>query len=132
MTGAPALRPPGWLDPQRIEQLRLVETPEEPGRFVRLLELYLRSSAAWFEQLRTAATNDDPEGVVRAAHDLRSSSDAVGARTLAVLAGQIEVQARSSGTSPPRGRIEALALEQQAVAAAVRTLIALEPAPPPA
>ena len=127
---SPVLRPPGWLDPQRIEQLRLVETPSEPGRFVKLLELYLRSSAAWLEQLRAASAKGDLDGLIRAVPDLRSSSDAVGARTLAVLAGQVETLARQGGTVPSRGRIEALALEHQAVTASVRAIVLAEPAPP--
>ena len=97
---------------------------------MKLLELYLRSGAAWLEQLRTAAARSDLEGMIRAAHDLRSSSDAVGARTLAMLAGQIETQGRLASATPPRGRIEALALEHQAVSTSVRQLIARESSSP--
>jgi HPt (histidine-containing phosphotransfer) domain-containing protein len=60
----------------------------------------------------------DARRIVRAAHDLKSTSATLGACGLAAAAGQVEAAAQG-GAAPPAGMIEGLALEFARVRAAL-------------
>ncbi len=55
-----------------------------------LVEIFLAESPTWLEQIESAVTEEDPEGVFRAAHDIKGSTEVFCAEAATQAAKQLE------------------------------------------
>jgi CheY-like chemotaxis protein len=111
------------IDLAVIEGLRAMARPGRPSPFARALPTFLKSAPAIVAAIRDNCANDDAEALWRAAHSLKSSAAALGAKQLSRRCGEIEVRARERGTEAARPLVDFLADD---LAAAINGLQALE------
>ena len=78
------------LDQQTVGRIRALNKPGGPDLFARVVGLYISSSLALIEAIRTAAAAKDAVAMLRAVHALKSSSANVGALSLAELCRDLE------------------------------------------
>jgi len=110
----------------RAALAELLETVGGDREFlVELIETYLGDSPAQFAALRTGLAAGDEVAVRRAAHTLKSTSASFGATRLATMSREIEASAAASDLAGLPPRVDAIATEYEAVAAALR-LVAIE------
>lgn len=64
-----------------------------------LAEIYLEESPGWLEKIETSITNDEPEGVFRAAHDIKGSTEVFRAESAVKAAKQLEKMGRDDDLS---------------------------------
>ena len=83
------------LDVSVIDSLRVLEAGGATGLVAKVVEKFLENSTELASQIRIAATERDPASIVRAAHDLKSSSAHVGVLKLSELAKQLETLGRA-------------------------------------
>lgn len=74
------------------EALSRVAGDEEMLR--ELAEIFLEESPKWLEKIETAISNDKPEGVFRAAHDIKGSTEVFGAEAAVQAAKKLERMGR--------------------------------------
>ena len=78
--------------------------------FGELAEIFLRESPRWMAQLEKAVSESDPDGVFRAAHDLKGSTDVFCAGAAVKAAQQLERMGREedlSGADEALGALKA-------------------------
>ncbi len=85
------------LDPETLQMLRDVMEADFP----RLIETFIRDSAAHLQDIAGALAQGDSDGARRAAHSFKGSSSNIGAQRLSALCRDIERSARE-------GRLDAL------------------------
>ncbi len=88
----------GVLNQSALDQIRVLRSPGRPDPLVKVLKLYLTSSADLMEKLRSAVGNKDADGIRRAAHALKSSSGNVGAARLSAVCKELERIGREGQT----------------------------------
>ena len=69
------------IDWSVLDALKVLQKPGKPDMRKKLLEPYLTSSQALFENASAAVTTADGDALMKAAHSLKSSSFVVGAAT---------------------------------------------------
>lgn len=111
------------LDAAALAELRRLERPDRPGQTARVLNLYLNNAALLCERAAAARIAGDAEALHRALHNLRSTSESVGALALAQLLRPWETQARLGQTQIPEAAQAALDDCYQASCAALRALL---------
>jgi CheY-like chemotaxis protein len=96
-SGAPQARgqAAGALDEQALQHIRSLAQPGGPDLLTRVVGLYIAHSRTLIDSLRDSITRADAEGVLQAAHSLKSSSANVGARGLAELCAALERSAKA-------------------------------------
>ncbi|MEE8526894.1 MAG: response regulator, partial [Thermoanaerobaculia bacterium] len=85
------------IDRDKILQLRQLEQETTSGLVERLLDVFLRSSAADITAMRRAIGGQDRPRLREAAHHLKGSCGNLGADTLAALSEQLESSAPEAG-----------------------------------
>ena len=110
------------IDPIVLENLRGLNEPGGPDVFVEILDLYLRDAPPRVEAVRRFAEDGDPDGVARAAHALKGSSQNVGARRLAAAAAALEERGRDRDL----GDFESLVRRLEAEFAIARSVLEAE------
>jgi len=95
----------GVLDRAVLDGLR-GEGPEEEETFRDLVGLFLHDAPARFEKLRAAVLAGQLPETVRAAHSLKGSANNMGARGLAALCSEVEVEAKSGGVEVAMTRLD--------------------------
>jgi len=84
------------IDKHVLEELRLLETEEQPNVVSLLITLFMKESAPLLEELRLGVMLADADRVRRAAHSLKSSSASLGAHALSSLSAELEKCGRSN------------------------------------
>jgi signal transduction histidine kinase/DNA-binding NarL/FixJ family response regulator len=110
------------LDAATVAQLRGLQQPGAPNVFEQLAERFVASSEKHLEQLETAARDNDPATIRRAAHSLKSSSASVGATTLAEHFARIEAAGVDTCGNEARQRLPHIRRLMDDVYGALRTL----------
>jgi HPt (histidine-containing phosphotransfer) domain-containing protein len=106
---------PSPLDPQILEQLRLLEV-ERPGLMKELIRLFVADAPKQMRLIDGAYTRRDPEMVRQCSHFLRSGSLALGLNTLAAQAHHIEhLDLADYGSKDVDARVVALRAELHSV-----------------
>ena len=103
------------LDPQTVERIRALHRPGSPNLFAKVVGLYTSSSIALTDAIRAAALANDAQGMMHAAHALKSSSANVGAIALSELCKDVEAAAGDGNLVFAGALIEKLLMEHQQV-----------------
>jgi CheY-like chemotaxis protein/HPt (histidine-containing phosphotransfer) domain-containing protein len=96
------------IDLAVINDLRAMARPGKPSPFERALPRFLETAPTMAAAIRDNCANEDADGVWRAAHSLKSSAAALGAKQLARRCAEIEARARESGIDVVRPLVEFL------------------------
>jgi len=103
------------VDMAAIQRIREIRGKRNGDLLRRIVEQFAELAPTLAATIREKAAAADLEAVWRAAHSLKSSASAVGARQLAHQCNEIETTARDSGVGPSKSRIDALDSEIAAV-----------------
>ena len=103
------------LDSTALEAIRSLQSDSAPRLLAQVIQIYLDSTPALIEQLRTAIRNSDHDAIRAAAHSLKSSSANLGANTLANLCRSVEMAARDGSMGPDVPAINVVEHEYAAV-----------------
>jgi two-component system sensor histidine kinase/response regulator len=95
---APPAQASQLLDRSVLEQLRELQTKDQPDLLARVINLYLIESPKLMQKLKRAAGSGNASEVARTAHSLKSSSAHVGAKALSRLCSDLEASARLAVT----------------------------------
>ena len=107
--------------------IRALERPEKPGLLARVAGVWAARAPELVAAMRDALEADDPETLLEAVHELKSSSDYLGARGVVGLCREIETALETG----PEGRAAAIAARVDALdAERVAVCRALEVADP--
>jgi two-component system sensor histidine kinase/response regulator len=110
------------IDLAVINDLRAMARPGKPSPLVRALPRFLKTAPPIAAAIRDNCLNDDAEAMWRAAHSLKSSAGALGAKQLARRCAEIETRARESGIEAARPLVDFI---EDDLTAAVNSLKAL-------
>jgi CheY-like chemotaxis protein len=83
------------LDPAVLIELRQLQGEGEPDIVQELAEAFQFETPPLLETLRQAIAEEQPEQLKRAAHNLKGSSNNLGARTMAALSAELETLAKN-------------------------------------
>ena len=111
---------PTVLDPGAINRIRGLAASGRPGLQQRLASVYTESSVALVRRMREAARTSDGESLLRAAHELKSSSANLGALNLADLCRELEAAAHGGDLLSAVSILDLLAEEHGKVLAAIQ------------
>jgi len=103
------------LDSTALEAIRSLQSDSAPRLLAQVIQIYLDSTPALIEQLRTAIRNSDHDAIRAAAHSLKSSSANLGANTFANLCRSVEMAARDGSMGPDVPAINEVEHEYAAV-----------------
>jgi HPt (histidine-containing phosphotransfer) domain-containing protein len=107
------------IDLAVIDGLRAIARPGRPSPLAVALPSFLQTAPAIVAAIRGHCANGDADALWRAAHALRSSAGALGAKRLSLRCGEIEARARATGIEAARAAIDFL---EEDLAAAVERL----------
>jgi signal transduction histidine kinase/CheY-like chemotaxis protein/HPt (histidine-containing phosphotransfer) domain-containing protein len=110
------------LDMKAVERIRRISGDDGSSLLGQVVSQFAATSAPLLQTLRAKSRDSDPQAVWRAAHSLRSSASAIGARRVSQYCEEIEVSARDNGMLPAEALLAELESE---VAAAIVDLSAL-------
>ncbi len=96
------------LDPALVSQLRDMAAMGRGDFVQRVTSLYLEHGPQSVADIRSAAQAGDSDALAKAAHALKSMSFNVGARHVAQIAGQMELQAREERVCPDAAELKRL------------------------
>jgi EAL domain-containing protein (putative c-di-GMP-specific phosphodiesterase class I) len=122
---------PPLLDPAVIAQLTELARNGKSDFVRKVFGLFLEHAPAAVTQIREAVAQGALEECARAAHALKSMSYNIGARRVALQAGELEKQARVDNALPPESALRALSEALNATADAIMEMrdVAAQPAP---
>lgn len=83
------------LDMDAVDEVKTVMS----GKFPIMLKYFLEDSAGYIASIHNALATQSAQDMIVPAHTLKSSSRQMGAKSLSVLAKQIEEMARQSGAA---------------------------------
>jgi HPt (histidine-containing phosphotransfer) domain-containing protein len=112
------------IDPEAIEQLRLLEDDDQPNVVAELVTLYLDHAPPKLAAIRDGIAAGDAGAVKRAAHSLKGSSANVGARGMQQVCEALEQQAGGGNVSGAPALLGQLEQELAVVTAALRAEVA--------
>lgn len=110
------------IDMTAVEKIRAINRDRGADLFARVVTQFAASAPPIVATMQDKLAAGDVDGFWRAAHGLKSSAAAIGARTVAANCAQMETAAREDHILPPADAIEALDHE---LATATRDLRAL-------
>ncbi len=113
---------PASVDRAVIADLRQLSPPGEPSFVDELIDAFLEDTPAQLAAMRAALAAGDSAALHAAAHSLKGSSGALGARRLSALCAQLEGLARAAALDDAVLPFEALADEFHVVRADLHTL----------
>jgi HPt (histidine-containing phosphotransfer) domain-containing protein len=119
--------PDAVLDFDALDELRRLEIEAGGGLMRKVLGMYARTSVALVDSLVNAIVERNGEGIVRAAHSLRSSSANVGALDMAGLCTSLETMVEKRRFDAAQAQLPAIEREHARVSAAIEALRAAEP-----
>jgi CheY-like chemotaxis protein len=107
------------LDLTVLAELRQFQGEGEPDIVQELAQAFAFETPALLETLRQAVTKEQPEQLKRAAHNLRGSSNNLGARPMAALAAELEALGKQGTVDRAAALVELLEQEYQRVCQAL-------------
>jgi signal transduction histidine kinase/DNA-binding response OmpR family regulator/HPt (histidine-containing phosphotransfer) domain-containing protein len=110
------------LDMKAVERIRRISGDDGSSLLGQVVSQFAATWAPLLQTLRAKSRDSDPQAVWRAAHSLRSSASAIGARRVSQYCEEIEMSARDNGILPAEALLAELESE---VAAATVDLSAL-------
>jgi CheY-like chemotaxis protein/HPt (histidine-containing phosphotransfer) domain-containing protein len=110
------------VDLQAIERIREIKGKRSGDLLRRVIDQFSTLAPALATTIREKTVNGDAEAVWRAAHSLKSSASAVGARHLALLCARIESTARESGIEVVNQDLDPLDAQIETVLRTLREL----------
>jgi two-component system sensor histidine kinase/response regulator len=121
---APAGDPPpeATIDIETIEKIRAIKGEGSVALLRRVVAQFTVTAPPLAAKVRAKAEAGDADGVWRAAHSLKSSAGAIGARQLARRCAEIERLAREGGTLPTATQLDALDADLAAAAQSLKEL----------
>jgi PAS domain S-box-containing protein len=96
------------IDAAVIDGLRALDRNAGSSRLARAVSRFVEIAPPLVATIRQTCADDDADSLWRAAHSLKSSAGALGARQLFERCAEIEALARSSGAAPVRALVSAL------------------------
>ena len=114
-SSATVLPPRGSLDLTVLKRLAATREGDGSDLVSRIVNSYLSASQKFMAALRDGANADDPDVFAAAAHNLKSSSDQVGAEGLAQLCKEIETLGRNGSCEGARELVEQISQELESV-----------------
>jgi two-component system, sensor histidine kinase and response regulator len=96
------------IDPAVIEGLRALDRKGGPSRLERAVSRFVEIAPPLAAAIRENCGKNDAEALWRAAHSLKSSAGALGAKQLSQLCAEIESRSRNAGIEEARPLVEAL------------------------
>ena len=99
------------LDPSALEKLRLLERSGSMAFVAPAIAAFLRDAPLRIATMDTALSHLDPERLEAAAHSLKGSSAALGARGMSRLCGELEQLCRGTDLGPGRAVLARLEAE---------------------
>jgi PAS domain S-box-containing protein len=112
------------LDPAVLSELRQFQGEGEPDIVQELAEAFQFETPLLLEALRQAIVEGQPEQLKRAAHNLRGSSNNLGARTMAALSAELETIGKNGTVERAAELVTHLEQEYQRVCQALAAEIA--------
>jgi two-component system, sensor histidine kinase and response regulator len=110
------------IDGAVIDGLRALARPGKPSPLARALDRFLETTPAIVASIRAHADCGDAEALWRAAHSLKSSAGALGAKQLSVRCAEIELRARDDGIEAALPLVEFLDDDLGAAIAGLKTM----------
>jgi CheY-like chemotaxis protein/HPt (histidine-containing phosphotransfer) domain-containing protein len=110
------------IDVAKIEEIRAIKTEGSETLLKRVISKFTLTAPALAAAIRAKTDEGDSEAVWRAAHSLKSSAGAIGARRLLRHCADIEAMARLSGVEAVRGMLDRLDLELATATQDLQTL----------
>jgi HPt (histidine-containing phosphotransfer) domain-containing protein len=107
------------LDMAAVDRVRRISDDEGASLLGHVVSQFAATSGPILDRMRAKSRDSDPDSVWRAAHSLKSSASAIGARRVSQYCEEIEGLARDNGILPSEAFLAALEAE---VAAATREL----------
>jgi PAS domain S-box-containing protein len=107
------------LDPTALAELRQFQGAGEPDIVQELAEAFQFETPPLLETLRQAVAQEQPEQLKRAAHNLKGSSNNLGARTMAALSAELEAIGKNGTVEGAAGLVTRLEQEYQRVCQAL-------------
>lgn len=105
------------LDPLTLQTLRAFYTPEHPGFWQELVDIFLEDASALIASMTAAARQQDVHKVVALAHTLKGSTANMGATALATAVRRVEDAARNGDHQAIESGIAQLQAEHERVVA---------------
>src|SRR5436305_6504313 len=107
------------LDPTVLAELRQFQGEGEPDIVWELAEAFAFETPPLLETLRQAVASGQPEQLKRAAHNLKGSSNNLGARTMAALSAELEIIGKNGTVERAEELVTRLEQEYQRVCQAL-------------
>jgi HPt (histidine-containing phosphotransfer) domain-containing protein len=114
---------PTVLDAEALDKLRALDPDGRADILLRVLGTYEGSLKRLMAQFDSARSTQDLPVLRHVAHTLRSSSASIGALELSRRCLDVELRIREGRTADLSGALEAMALESERAAAAVRAML---------
>jgi HPt (histidine-containing phosphotransfer) domain-containing protein len=112
------------LDPKVLTELRQFQGEGEPDIVQELAEAFQFETPPLLEALHEAVAREQPEQLKRGAHNLKGSSNNLGARTMAALSAELETLGKNGTIEGAAELITHLEQEYQRVCQALVTEVA--------
>jgi CheY-like chemotaxis protein len=112
------------LDPTALADLRQFQGEGEPDIVQELAEAFRFETPLLLEALRQAVAKEQPEQLKRAAHNLKGSSNNLGAHTMVALSAELETLCKNETVEGAAELVTRLEQEYQRVCQALATEIA--------
>jgi HPt (histidine-containing phosphotransfer) domain-containing protein len=108
------------IDHTVLQALKLMIGDDAPGDFAELIDSYLEDSSHLLQTISTAVAQEDAAQLARAAHNLKSTSEAFGALSLATLCQTLETSAHAGTNAVPAALMPQLHAEYANVLTALQ------------
>jgi CheY-like chemotaxis protein len=113
------------LDMKAVERIRRIGD-DGSSLLGQIISQFAATSAPLLQALRAKSRDSDPQAVWRAAHSLKSSASAIGARRVSQYCEEIEALARDNGILPAEALLAELESEVAAATVDLRALVKAE------
>jgi CheY-like chemotaxis protein len=107
------------LDQTALDQVRLLQRPGSPSILNRIITMYLAESPHLIETVQQAINANDASALMKAAHNLKSTSATLGATTLTALCKKLETLGRAQNVENAIEILPSLNMEYHAVRTAL-------------
>ena len=111
------------IDRSILQELRELQGEGDPDIVSELVELFLESAPESIEMIRESLSKGDPDLLAKAAHNLKSSSAALGAFGLSQISREMEMRGRSGDLSDASDMLNRLKAEYRQVEDALKAEI---------
>ncbi len=108
------------IDRNVLQALQDFQVEGEPSFLKKVIDSYLSDSEIRISRLREALSVEDTEGLLRCAHNLKSSSANVGAFSLSEISRRLEINCRNKSLEDANFLVEAIEAEFSKVEGALR------------